>query len=195
MERLTLTFEGRELAFEPADTVLDALLRNGERPTPGGTLCCAGDCANCIATVDGVSYVRTCQVAAIGRPTVERHPSTGPPPLPAAPTTRRSVVMDHLTTDLMIIGYPGRTLRYLSSVAVEERQGFQFPKRRDILLQAIKVLEEAVRYDAEKAIKLTATIASLANVEKNQLGMVMGLALSASINAPIEPTRFGVFRM
>ena len=40
----------------------------------GGTLCLAGDCGNCLAEVDGVAYVRTCQVAARPGSVVRRHP-------------------------------------------------------------------------------------------------------------------------
>ena len=30
----------------------------------GRCVCCAGDCPHCLATVDGVGYLRTCQVRA-----------------------------------------------------------------------------------------------------------------------------------
>ena len=36
-------------------------------PGRGGTLCLAGDCGNCLAVVDGIAYVRTCQVAGAAR--------------------------------------------------------------------------------------------------------------------------------
>ena len=55
-------------------------------PGRGGTLCLAGDCGNCLATVDGVAYVRTCQVAARPGLAVVRHPVDG---LPAAARRRR----------------------------------------------------------------------------------------------------------
>ena len=48
----------------PGDSVAVAILRAGEVPGRGGTLCLAGDCGNCLAEVDGVAYVRTCQTAA-----------------------------------------------------------------------------------------------------------------------------------
>jgi glycine cleavage system aminomethyltransferase T len=51
-------------------------------PGSGGALCLAGDCGNCLATVDGVAYVRTCQVAARPGTVVVRHPADGKPPLP-----------------------------------------------------------------------------------------------------------------
>ena len=58
-----IVVDGTPLAFEPGDSVALAMLRAGQAPLHGGTLCLAGDCPNCLATVDGVSYVRSCQVA------------------------------------------------------------------------------------------------------------------------------------
>lgn len=87
---------------------------------------------------------------------------------------------------VLIIGYPGRTSRYLSSVSVQERQGFQFPKRRDVFRQVTRVLEEATASDAEKAIQYTSTIASLANIEKNHDGVVEGLARNAVVDRKIS---------
>ncbi|MEZ4659039.1 MAG: 2Fe-2S iron-sulfur cluster-binding protein [Caldilineaceae bacterium] len=49
----------------------------------GGCLCLAGDCPHCLATVDGVSYVRTCQTAARPGMVVQRH-HTGRLPAAAA---------------------------------------------------------------------------------------------------------------
>ena len=74
--------DGKPLGFRQGDTVLTALLRNGEHPTGGGCLCFGGDCPSCLATVNGLSYVRTCQVPARPGLTVERHPQDGLPLLP-----------------------------------------------------------------------------------------------------------------
>ena len=78
-----LVVDRRPIEFEPGDSVATAIVRAGEVPGHGGTLCLVGDCGNCLATVDGVSYVRTCQVAAEPGTVVERHPRGGKPPLPA----------------------------------------------------------------------------------------------------------------
>ena len=59
-----IVVDGRPVAFEPGDSVAIAILRAGEVPGRGGTLCLAGDCGNCLAEVDGIAYVRTCQTAA-----------------------------------------------------------------------------------------------------------------------------------
>ena len=77
-----MTVDGRPVPFLPGDSVAVAVLRAGEEPATGGTLCLAGDCGNCLAQVDGVAYVRTCQEPARTGLTVERHPADGLPPLP-----------------------------------------------------------------------------------------------------------------
>lgn len=77
-----IVVDGRPIAFEAGDSVAVAILRAGEQPAQGGTLCLAGDCPNCLATVDGIAYVRTCQVACRPGLGVERHPPVEMPPLP-----------------------------------------------------------------------------------------------------------------
>ncbi len=77
-----IVVDGRPIAFEERDSVAVAILRRGEAPAHGGCLCLAGDCGNCLAEVDGIAYVRTCQVAAKPGTVVLRHPRVGKPPLP-----------------------------------------------------------------------------------------------------------------
>ena len=54
------TYDGKAIQFKEGDSVLVAFQRSGIHPTGGGCLCLAGDCPHCIATIDGISYVRTC---------------------------------------------------------------------------------------------------------------------------------------
>ncbi len=77
-----IVVDGRPVAFEPGDSVAVAILRAGEVPGRGGTLCLAGDCGNCLAQVDGITYVRTCQAPARPGMAVVRHPADDMPPLP-----------------------------------------------------------------------------------------------------------------
>ena len=81
-EEAALVVDGRPLPFQPGDSVALALIRARVWPGRGGTLCLAGDCGNCLGIVDGVAYVRTCQVRARPGLVVERHPHDGLPPLP-----------------------------------------------------------------------------------------------------------------
>jgi len=70
------------VSFREGDSVAVAIVRSGDAPARGGCLCLAGDCGNCLAEVDGVAYVRTCQVAARPGTVVRRHPPSGKPLLP-----------------------------------------------------------------------------------------------------------------
>ena len=77
-----IVVDGRPMPFIEGDSVAVAMLRAGEQPWTGGTLCLAGDCPNCLATVDGIAYVRTCQARCRPGMTVDRHPPVEMPPLP-----------------------------------------------------------------------------------------------------------------
>ncbi|MBL8046080.1 MAG: (2Fe-2S)-binding protein [Anaerolineales bacterium] len=92
------------IEFQTGESVLVAMLRAGEYPTVGGCLCLAGDCPHCLATVDGVSYTRTCQVAAQPGQMVQRHPASGEPPLPTAPAHNVEVAAQNFHCEAAVIG-------------------------------------------------------------------------------------------
>ena len=77
-----IVVDGRPVPFRAGDSVAIAILRSRETPAGGGTLCLTGDCGNCLAQVDGIAYVRTCQQEAYPGLSVVRHPREGLPPLP-----------------------------------------------------------------------------------------------------------------
>jgi len=97
-------FENQPIDFHEGDSVLIALLRAGQHPTAGGCLCLAGDCPHCLATVDGVSYTRTCQTAARPGQIIQRHPANGEPPLPTAPAHNVEVPARNLHCEVAVIG-------------------------------------------------------------------------------------------
>jgi glycine cleavage system aminomethyltransferase T len=106
-----IVVDDRPVPFEPGDPVAVAILRTGEHPAHGGTLCLAGDCGNCLAQVDGVAYVRTCQTLATPGLVVRRHPATGMPPLPVvarpdltAPAATREIDLRRVHADVAVIG-------------------------------------------------------------------------------------------
>jgi glycine cleavage system T protein len=100
--------DGAPVAHEQKDTVAMAIVRAGEHPKHGGTLCLTGDCGNCVAIVDGVPFVRTCQTEARPGLVVKRHPAVGPPPMSNGRDPMASAKqprMLHLHTDTIVIGY------------------------------------------------------------------------------------------
>jgi glycine cleavage system aminomethyltransferase T len=135
-----IVVDGRPTAFEAGDSVAIAIVRDGAAPRPGGTLCLAGDCGNCLAEVDGITYVRTCQVVARPGTRVVRHPAIGVPPLPSgrdadltAPPPTRAIRVKRVMVDVAVIGggpagaaaaeaeeRAGRSVRILDAGAGEE---------------------------------------------------------------------------
>ncbi|MEZ5316713.1 MAG: glycine cleavage T C-terminal barrel domain-containing protein [Vicinamibacterales bacterium] len=107
-----MILDGQPLEFRPGDTVLVAMLRAGRHPTGGGCLCLAGDCPHCLAIVDGVAYVRTCQVQALDATVVIRQLRDGPlPPLEsrdrdadAGAGDATGVPVHHRHCDVVVIG-------------------------------------------------------------------------------------------
>ena len=104
-----IVVDGRPIEFADGDSVAVAIVRTGEVPGHGGCLCLAGDCGNCLAEVDGVAYVRTCQVAARPGTVVVRHPAGGKPQLP---------VVDWRDLTLMPVGSKIAVRRTEADVAV-----------------------------------------------------------------------------
>jgi len=96
--------DGRRLPYEPGDTAALAILRAGEHPKYGGTLCLAGDCGNCVAEVDGIAYVRTCQTPARDDLEVRRHPADGAPAWHDPPAEPAEIDVQREEADLVVIG-------------------------------------------------------------------------------------------
>jgi len=111
IEGRRIVLDGRPMAYEDGDSIAMAVLRAGEHPRHGGTLCLAGDCGNCVAAVDGVAYVRTCQTRARPGLVVRRHPAIGEPPLPVVenlsltgPSPAARIRVQRADADLVVIG-------------------------------------------------------------------------------------------
>ena len=96
--------DGASVAFEDGDSVAVAIVRSGAWPSPGGTLCLAGDCGNCLVEIDGVAYVRSCQVAARPGLDVLRHPAQGKPTLPVLNGLPPEIPVLRLKVDVVVIG-------------------------------------------------------------------------------------------
>jgi glycine cleavage system aminomethyltransferase T len=90
--------------IHPGDSVLTAMLRAGVHPTGGGCICHAGDCPHCLATVDGVSYVRTCQTPAKPGMVVAGHTADGYPDLPNNAQIGQVTPAVNVFADVVVIG-------------------------------------------------------------------------------------------
>lgn len=101
---MRLIVDGQPISFERGDSLLIALLRADLHPTGGGCLCLGGDCPHCLATVDGISYVRTCQVGAKPGQIIERHHQAGYPPVPQDDRPGPTVTARNIHCDVVVIG-------------------------------------------------------------------------------------------
>lgn len=82
---------------------------------------------------------------------------------------------------VMVLGYPGRTSRYLTSTAVAARQEFYYPARLQLFSTIIDGLEVQAAQSDEAELRLASRIKSFANVEKNASGMIFGLERNAVV--------------
>ena len=83
------------------------MVRARLHPTGGGCLCLAGDCPNCLVTVDGVAYTRSCQMPARDGLVVRRDHLGGeePPLLRDEPAPAGNAApAHHVHCDTVVIG-------------------------------------------------------------------------------------------
>ena len=72
---MRIVVDDHPIEYADGDSVAVAIVRAGQHPQHGGTLCLAGDCGNCCAEIDGVAFTRTCLTPA--RPGLRVHASSG----------------------------------------------------------------------------------------------------------------------
>jgi hypothetical protein len=76
---------------------------------------------------------------------------------------------------VMVLGYPGNTMRYRSSYSIDLWQNSTYPETVANYEDVIRLLEEAGSLDRELAVRLAARIKGLNNGLKYQKGMMEGL--------------------
>jgi hypothetical protein len=74
----------------------------------------------------------------------------------------------------IIIGFPGRTQRYLTSHALARLEGFTYPEKVRIYRKMLAILDARAAEDPEAAIRVASRIKSINNRMKNNLGMIEG---------------------
>jgi hypothetical protein len=87
---------------------------------------------------------------------------------------------------VMIMGYPGRTNRYLSSVAVAAKESYYYPMRRVLFGAIIDAYKEYAKLSPENHLAVQSTIKSYSNGYKNAAGMVDGLARNKTVQLKFE---------
>ena len=75
----------------------------------------------------------------------------------------------------MIMGFPGRTYRRVTSFAIEADQVFRYPFQIQTVSDLIRIFEEFSNKDKKAAVKLSSRINGLNNGLKNNQGMLEGL--------------------
>lgn len=98
-----IVYDGAPIECEAGDSLALAVLRAGQHPSHGGTLCLAGDCNSCVAVVDGTPWTRTCQTPARPGTLVQRHPN-GAHPSPALSEHHAEVTVRHRSADHVVVG-------------------------------------------------------------------------------------------
>ncbi len=76
---------------------------------------------------------------------------------------------------VMIVGYPGRTNRYLTSIAVAGKESFYYPARRRLFEAVIQAYEEIGNQSPALELQVQSSIKGYSNAFKNAAGMVWGL--------------------
>lgn len=142
------------------EDILTALARAGR--LPAGCLCFEGDCPNCLATVDGVAYVRMCQTPAGEGMAVEPFAVTDHPSMPGwsypSPVLRR-----FRRVDVVVIGGGASGSAEAERLSLEGRSVEMLDTRAGSEALAIyrgpevvaRVGGEIVRFDAGEIVVAT----------------------------------------
>jgi hypothetical protein len=75
----------------------------------------------------------------------------------------------------MVLGYPGRTSRYRSSIEMDYTMNAYYPRATKNSREVLDILEGAAETDPESAIKNASAIQGFNNGYKNNIGMLEGL--------------------
>jgi hypothetical protein len=77
---------------------------------------------------------------------------------------------------VMVLGYPGRTMRSLTAGEMADQRDYVFQSRQEVYGAWIGILEEVSKNDPAGSIAVAATLKGLNNTHTNALGQLAGLA-------------------
>lgn len=86
----------------------------------------------------------------------------------------------------MVFGFPGRTMQYLPSAAVQQIMNVNDPARISIRDQALRVMDGYMRRDEKIRIQYAAKYASIQNAYKKWQGEVLGLSSRNAIGKKLQ---------
>lgn len=198
------TFDGEAVSFVAGDHLLTALVRAGIHPTGGGTLCAEGHSPHCVADVDGVAYVHTCQTYARHDMVVRAHPAGAPPALPIAAPPERRVAVRNVHHDLVVIG-GGDTGR--AAAAAADAPIFDVDDGHEAVgiypgpMVAVRTDEGMVHAHVDRVVVATGTLPLLPVCPGNQLAglytpalaerlVAAGIDLGRTVTITDPPDRF-----
>ncbi len=82
---------------------------------------------------------------------------------------------------VMVLGYPGRTVRALTADEMADQRDYFYTPRATIYFEWIRLLEEATKGNPAGQIAVAATVKSLNNAAKNGQGQLAGLKRGRTI--------------
>ena len=77
---------------------------------------------------------------------------------------------------VMVMGYPGRTMRSMTSAEMANERDYRFGLRGEVYGEWIRLLEETTKGNAQGTIAVAATLKTLNNNHTNAQGQLAGLA-------------------
>lgn len=77
---------------------------------------------------------------------------------------------------VMVLGYPGRTMRSMTAGEMANERDFRFTLRESLYGEWIRLLEETTTSSPEGAIRVAAVLKTLNNSHTNAMGQLAGLA-------------------
>jgi hypothetical protein len=87
---------------------------------------------------------------------------------------------------LMVLGYPGRTIRSMTAAEMTNERDFRFRLRDEIYGEWIRALEEKTKTSAQGVIAVAATLKSLNNNHTNSQGQLAGLTRGRILERQLE---------